>query len=570
VELADYLGVLRRRWWMVAVAILLSTTGAGVFSSLQTPMYTSTLRLLVPTGANPTASGRQEASSAAELYAQFATTPPAVSQAIAAAGAQRTPVAVTSSADGATPFFDIVVASSKPAVAQAVAQSYITLLPKIVITLQDDPQAAPPKFTLVQSPIRPDKPSSPKPVRNVLIGAALGLILGAATATLREALDGRVRDGLQLERTANVALLGMVPKEFRGTSVPAMSRPKSRRAEAYRAVRTNLEFLTAQGMPRSVVVTSAAAGEGKSSLTANLGIVASRAGRDVVIVDADLRKPTVAKYFDLDSPIGLTDVLTGRWSTDEALQQVSGERLSVISSGPVPSAPGELVGSRAMANLIDELEDRFDFVIIDTPPILPVADGLSLAVNVDGVLLVARMRETTKRSLQKATAAIGRVNATLMGVVGNAALSTLEDPTYAYYRDGYLSKSKEKKAGRSETTQEVQALEAAGRRTRIQDRRGVELRPSREMRPLQREQLQSAPPPIRTPSPTITPSSARTSSTDDTAPRGIPLAGVRPRVALPAAEETTNHAALNGNSPMTLRPRRSNSWSTRPDDRRNE
>ena len=465
VDLADYVGVLRRRWWMIAVAIVLCIVGAGVFSSLQPRTYSASVKLLVPTRNIADSASRTQASGAAASYAQLATTAPAIAAAIAAAGTGRVGVSVTGTADGVSPFLEISVQSAEPAAAQAVANAYIRALPEVILTLEKNPTTALPQFTVLQAATLPNKPSAPRPVQNMLIGGALGLVLGLAVALLREALDGRIRDGVQLERAATVVLLGLVPKEFRSITVPAMSRPKSRRAEAYRTVRTNLEFLSEQGMPRSIVITSASAGEGKSSLSANLGITASRAGRDVVIIDADLRKPAVAEYFGLDSPIGLTDVLTGRWSVDEALQQVPGERLCVLASGPVPSAPGELVGSAAMATLIEDLEQRFDFVIIDTPPILPVSDGLSLAVNVDGVVLVAKMRETTRRSVQKAAEAIRKINAPLVGVVGNVAVANGEDPIYGY-GDGYRSRSKLQRAEALDLSDEVQPLEAAGRRTR--------------------------------------------------------------------------------------------------------
>jgi succinoglycan biosynthesis transport protein ExoP len=449
---------------MVALAILLCVVGAGAFSLMQPKAYAASVKLLVPTGNLAHAQSQMDATGAASSYGQLAVTAPGVRAAIAASGVLGTGVSATAQTDGASPFLEITVQASTPVVAQAVANAYIQVLPQVVVELEKNAKSTP-QFTVLQTASLPTTPSAPRPVRNALIGAALGLILGLATALLREALDGRLRDGVALERAAGVTLLGLVPKEFRSVPVPAMSRPKSRRAEAYRAVRTNLEFLPADGMPHSIVITSASSGEGKSSLSANLGIAASRAGRDVVIIDADLRKPSAAAYFGLDSPIGLTDVLTGRWSMDEALQQIPGERLCVLASGPLPAAPGELVGSAGMAALIEDLEQRFDLVIIDTPPILPVSDGLSLAVNVDGVVLVAKMRETTRRSVQKAAEALRKINAPLVGVVGNVAVANGEDAIYGY-GDGYRSRAKLHKGEAAELAEEIQPLEAAGRRFR--------------------------------------------------------------------------------------------------------
>lgn len=466
-DIADYLGIARRRWWIVAVAVVVCALSAGLFTLVQPKVYTATVRLLIPASAQ-TAAARTEAAGAATAYAELAMTTPAIEQAKTAAGGITVPVTVQVTADGASPFIDISVSSTDPMTATRVANAYSQSLPTIVSGLEGEGIAAP-RFTVLQPALVPTSPTSPDPVRNVLIGLALGLVLGVMLALLREALDGRVRDGVQLERAAGATLLGLVPKEFGKVPLPAHNRPKSRRAEAYRAVRTNLEFLSVHGMPRSVVITSASAGEGKSSLTANLAVVASRAGRSVVVVDGDLRKPSVARYFGLRSPIGLTEVLMGRWSLDQALQQIPGERVAVLSSGTIPAAPGELVGSAAMQAVIEELEHRFDLVLVDSPPLLPVSDALALAVNVDGVVLVARMLDTTRKAVDTAVQAVRKVNAELLGVVGNAAPTRGPGSAYSYggkygYGDGYVSKGKLPQGAAQDVTDEVVALEAGGRR----------------------------------------------------------------------------------------------------------
>lgn len=435
-ELVDYLRVLRRRWWMVLLAVITCATGSWLFTQAQTPMYTTTTRLLVSgiqTDDNQTydeVSRRQLAADRAGAYAQLAGTGPAVAAALDAAGAHGVNPRVVATADGASPFIVITVTASSGRAAQSVANSYVDVLPRIVNRLEQAPNVRPPTLTPLETAALPTVPSSPNPRRNLLIGLALGLVLGLSSALVRESLDARVRESAEIEKLTGATLLGVVPKEHNGESLPARTKPHSRRAEAYRAVRTTLEFSGAEGMPRSLVVTSASPGDGKSSLACNLALVAARAGRSVVVVDADLRKPMVASYFGIQSPLGLTEVLSGRWSVDDALQGLPGERLAVLTSGAIPSIPSELVGSAAMADLIRGLEQRFDLVVIDSPPVLPVSDALLVGVHTGGIVVVVRMAETTRAAMRRALDAVRKVNATLLGVVANAAGT--EEKAYGY------------------------------------------------------------------------------------------------------------------------------------------
>ncbi len=440
-ELADYLKMLRRRWWLVTLAVVLASVGAGAASLAQAPRYTTSTRLLVA-GTSGGASAEESAArllanQRAAAYTRLLTTGPAVALAVGAAGTPDAAPVVTAAADGSSPFILITVEASSAVGARALANAYAAVLPKIVETLEQAPASAVPTFTTLEAAPLPGGPTSPQPVRTILVGAVIGLILGFAGAVLRETLDARLRDSSEIEKLTQVSLLGSVPRALSGEALPARTKPRSARAEAYRHVRANLEFAGPDGMPASIAITSPAAGEGKSSLAANLAIVAAHAGRTVVIVDADLRKPTIAKYFGVSAVMGLSDVLTGRWRVDEVLVPIEGERIWVLPSGPVPSFPTELVGSAAMAAAIVELEQRFDLVIVDTPPVLPVSDALHVAVNVGGVIVVARMTETRRVAMKRAVEAITKVNANVLGVVGNAAVKQEEKNGGYGYGYGY-------------------------------------------------------------------------------------------------------------------------------------
>lgn len=541
-ELSDYFGIARRRWWMVVAAGLLCALASGGWSFTQAKAYTAETRLLVPAGSQ-TSEARTEAALSAQAYAQLAGTPPAVDAALGLAGVHGASVQVEAFADGTTPFLDISVTGPEPVSVAQVANSYAQALPRVVLQLEAASSARQPTFTVLQPAFTPTGPSAPNITRNVLIGLTLGLIAGLAMGLLREALDGRLRSGTGLEEAADAVMLGMVPREFGSLKVPARTRPRSRRAEAYRSVRTNLEFFSDGGMPASLAITSASSGEGKTSLAANLAVVVSRAGRTVVVIDGDLRKPSLANYFNVSSTIGLTDVLKGRRDLEESLQPVEGDRLWVLPAGPRPAAPGELVGSTLMTDLIEELESKFDLVIIDTPPLLPVSDGLTLAANVDAVLLVARMRQTTRRQLMRAAEEIRKVKAELIGVVGNAASSGDLASSYGYgyggYGDSYVSRAKAGRRAEDEVLSEVAEIRAAGRRARLEERPATPRRsprPVRDFRPYAQD------------SDSLPPRSPRGAESTEVAPAGTEEVSLQRRRLLPAAYQPHDLGTATGES----------------------
>lgn len=462
-EFADYLALLRRRWWLVALAVVVCLLGAGAATFLQTPKYRTGTRLLVSASSSETAideiTKRQLSSQRAVAYAQYASTRPAITAAVEASGAQGLPE-VTAVADSSSPFLTITVTSPDAQAAAAVANAYVDVLPRVVTQLDQAPSGTQlPQLSVLEGAAVPAQPFSPRPARNLLVALVLGLVLGFAAALLRETLDKTIRRSSDVEGLTGVTLLGVVPREYGDERLIAMTRPRSRRTEAYRQVRTNLEFSGPGGMPSSLVVTSAAPGEGKSTLAANLAVIASHAGKRVLLVDADLRRPTIATVMGVQPEPGLSDVLTGRATLEQVLQPVDeSERLFVMASGPLPQSPSELLGSSAMVELIGALESRFDVVLFDSPPVLPVTDALLIGVNVGGVVVVARLAQTTTTALRRSLELVGNVKATVLGVVANGAVE--EDDKRYGYGYGYLDKNK----SATKDLLPVDHIEAGGRR----------------------------------------------------------------------------------------------------------
>lgn len=287
----------------------------------------------------------------------------------------------------------------------------------------------------------PSAPISPNPRRDGALALVMGLLFGAGAAFLREHLDDTVRTKDDLEAvTGGLSTLGLIPsvegwKDRKAAVLESITHPNGSAAEAYRGVRTSLQFLGIEDDLCTIQFTSAGAGEGKTTTSSNMAVALARAGRTVLLIDCDLRRPRLHHFFGLDNVNGFTSVLLGETSLDEAIIQIEEiPRLAVLPSGPPPPAPSELLSTRAAEDQLRSLTDFYDYVIIDSPPLLPVADSVVLAGYTDAVVLVANPKSTTKRSLHRAVELLHQVNAPVAGTVFNGI-----DPqdTYAYGGYGY-------------------------------------------------------------------------------------------------------------------------------------
>lgn len=212
----------------------------------------------------------------------------------------------------------------------------------------------------------------------------------------------------------------------------AKMNPRSPISEQYRTVRTNLQFASVDEELRSMIVTSTAPGEGKSMTAANLATVYAQQDKNVLFIDADLRKPTVHYTFRIDNLVGISNILVGESTLSQTVQETDVDNLDVISSGPIPPNPAELLGSKRMEKLLDEVKQSYDIVIFDTPPLLAVTDAQILANEVDGAVLVIRSGQTEYEDVEKAKESLQRSNTKLLGTVLND-VEKKENKTYYYY-----------------------------------------------------------------------------------------------------------------------------------------
>jgi polysaccharide biosynthesis transport protein len=311
---------------------------------------------------------------------------------------------------------------------------------------------------IIDSARVPTSPASPDIPRNMAIALLIGLTGGVALAFVREALDNTIRTPEHVAQIAALPSLGIIPSSLRlapkagngranlalaagardGIELVSHSRPKSEMAEAYRALRTSILLSSLGAPPKIIMVTSALPQEGKTTTSINSAIVLAQKGARVLLVDADLRRPGIHQKMGLKPRAGLSTLLAGS-DTFENLVIPSPQlpNLFVLPAGPAPPHPAELLGSELMKNYLSQWRERFDHILIDTPPVLSVTDAVLLSVEADSVVLVIRSGQTTKEALRRARTLLAQVNARMMGVVLNAVDLQSPDLHYYYYGTKY-------------------------------------------------------------------------------------------------------------------------------------
>ncbi len=288
----------------------------------------------------------------------------------------------------------------------------------------------------------PSAPFTPNYSRNLLLGGIVGILLGYLASFVRMNLDRKLRSVDEVEDLIESPVLAILPvvKDLDRKQTEGIERSnRGPSAEAFRQLRTNFRFIDVDNPIRTVVITSANEGEGKSTVATNLARVLANAGQDTVLVDADLRRPVVAGVFGVDSQIGLAQVLVGDVTVDEALQETSIEHLKVMSAGRVPHNPSELLGSQRMQQLLQELS-RDHLVVLDAPPLLPVTDAALLAAISDGAMVVFAIGQTYKEQARLAKRRLGQTGGRMLGVVLNRApLKGLGSVVYGYGYGSYTT-----------------------------------------------------------------------------------------------------------------------------------
>ncbi|XAS66651.1 polysaccharide biosynthesis tyrosine autokinase [Micrococcaceae bacterium Sec5.7] len=444
-DLRDYLRVLRRNWMLVVATTLVGLLGGAVFSVLIRPTYTSETQLFVAIQSSGSVSELQQGNTFGQArvqsYVKTVVTPVVLQPAIESLGLQETASGlaqrVTATTDLNTVLINISVTDHSPVQAAAIAQAVANSLIKAVDTLEKPKLggSSPVSLSIIKPAVAPASPSAPNTQVNLILGILFGVASGLGLAVLRTAIDNRIRAESDLRRVTDAPILGAISFDPDAVKKPLLTQagPQSPRAESFRQLRTNLQFANVSSNAKTVLVTSSLPGEGKSTTAINLAIALAQAGQSVCLVDADLRRPMVNEYLGLDRNAGLTTALVGAADVNELLQPWGDDDLYVLTSGLVPPNPSELLGSDAMKELVIRLEEAFDVLVIDAPPLLPVTDAAVLARHVGGVVVVVGMQSVRRNDLERSLSALSLVGADLLGVVLNRLpIKGADAYTYSY------------------------------------------------------------------------------------------------------------------------------------------
>lgn len=428
-ELHDYWRVLRKGWPLL-VAFLVLGTAAGVAVTVAThKVYEATVQVFVATAATDSAAQLQAGNTftqdRVQSYTSIVTSPAVLDPVISKLGLSlsQSELAdkVTADAPQSKVLINLHVTDRNAKQAALLANQIAADFNRVVEKTEQSDAAGKPvvKLTVIHPAAVPISPIKPSKTTNIGLGFLLGLLLGVGIVVLRDVLDNTVK-GPQDFEPLGVPVLGYVPFDKRTAKTPVAFRddPHSARSEAYRQLRTNLQFVNVDNAPRIIAITSAVPGEGKSITALNLAASLAEGGFRVCLIEADLRRPTLAKTLGLVGNVGFTTALIGRAPVETVIQN-AGHNLEVLTSGPVPPNPSELLISDFAREIISQVAENVDYTIIDTAPLLPVADGAEVAALADATLVVHHAGQSTREQAARAIEVLAKVGERPVGVVLN-------------------------------------------------------------------------------------------------------------------------------------------------------
>ncbi|NQX35581.1 polysaccharide biosynthesis tyrosine autokinase [Herbiconiux sp. VKM Ac-2851] len=444
-ELRSYFGIVRAHWIVIVLLTLVGGAAGFGWSLLQPRVFEADASGYVSAGSTTDTGnalvGDNLAQSKVKSYIDIGASRAVAQYAIDSLGLEDVSpeqlvnrIAVTN--PSSTVLLKVSATGATPVAARDLAEAWLRGIAAQIQTIENPGSEAGASTGVVQlvpldSAVLPTSPTSPNTRLAILAGLVAGLLLSLAYAILRHTLDRRIRSAELVEKETGLSVIGAIPVDRRftdddrlvsmdgATDYSNLGEDDAAVAEALREVRTNLQFMDVDNPPRVIVVTSPLPGDGKSTTIANLAIALAASGQRVILVDADLRRPTVHKTFNLVGAAGLTDVLAGRSAIADVLQPwgTSG-RLAILASGKIPPNPSELLGSERMHSLLAELSTHA-IVLIDAPPLIPVTDAAILTHNTDGALIVGSVGRTTYEGLNKALQNLQKANARPLGIILN-------------------------------------------------------------------------------------------------------------------------------------------------------
>ena len=446
--LREYWIIVRKRWSIIISSLAIGMILGSLYIFFVNPTYSSTARLFVSTEASTSTSDLLQGSNFSQQrvksYADIANSPKVLDPVIRDLGLQETTDELAKRIQSSVPLntviIELTVEDESPVRAAAIVNRLALSLTTTVEDIEKpfDGLSTPVKVTIIQDGQTPLTPDNPKPLLNMLIAIFGGLVIGVGLAILIENLDLRIRNHGDIEALTTASVLGGIGFDEDAQENPLIvhTKPKSTRAEAFRQLRTNIQFIEAVEGRKSIIISSSVPSEGKSTTIANLAIAMADTGAKVLLIDCDFRKPKQHKYLGLEGAVGLTNHLIGQAKLEDVIQPWGKGKLSVLPAGQVPPNPSELLGSEKMRKLILDAEKKYDLVLIDTAPLLPVTDAAILSKMTGGVVVVVSVGKTTRPQLQGALSHIETVGGKVLGFVMNK-IPTKGADAYGYYSYGY-------------------------------------------------------------------------------------------------------------------------------------
>jgi polysaccharide biosynthesis transport protein len=449
-ELSRYIRIVRRRLWMIVALPIVAALSAGFVSFLLPPVYEAHVsvyvRLAQPLVSTDPTGVSLNSDQVVRTYASLVTERQLLQSVINELGLKITPEdlskEITATPVPNTTKLDVAVRNTNPALARDLDNSLVADLIAEVNQFQQQASQTSNSATrdnlfVVSPAVLPDRPVSPTKLVDVMLAFGAGLVVALGVAFLVDYLDQSIKNDDELTERLGLLTLSHIafvpPVTAKRGELVALD-AQSNSAEAFKALRTSILFATLDEDQKEIVVTSAGPGEGKSRTAANLAVVLAQAGHKTLLIDADFRRPSQHKIFGRVRNVGLSNlILRDAIESEAVVAHDPVPNLWVLTSGPPPPNPSELLGSGRMRELIIKLRGFFAYVIIDTPPINFVTDALILAANANGTVLVVEQGRTTYPALKRAQQMLGRVRARTLGAVMNKVRTSSGAYAYGYY-----------------------------------------------------------------------------------------------------------------------------------------
>ncbi|BDV29525.1 polysaccharide biosynthesis tyrosine autokinase [Microbacterium terricola] len=441
-SLNDYFLALRKQWLVIVALTILGALLGYAYAQTQPEVYRAQAAVVViPARGDSTAElvqGSSYVQSLVRTYALVATSPVVLDPVIDRLGLSITPRALANQVVVETPLdsavLTIAVTGGSPAGITAIADEIAVELADAVEALSPQTSASGPavRIETISPATQPRVAIAPNTRLLIVAGALGGLVIGLVYAWLRRLLATRLQSRDDVASVTETPVLGEVTSVAHGSTLPdAVRRAETGlAAESVRGVAAGLRFANVDGDTGVILVTSATSGEGKSSVALSTALILAEQGQRILLIDADLRRGSIAEMTGLEGGVGVTTILVGDIELADAIQHWGTSNLSVLTSGTIPPNPGQLLTSDHLRQLVTAARDRFDIVVIDSPPVLAVSDPLWLAPVADGILVVARYRFTKRQSLRRTLDELESTRTRILGIVLNAVKRIDSSPYY--------------------------------------------------------------------------------------------------------------------------------------------